>query len=221
VFRLGGDARGFDQPRRVEQLVEPMEKQNVAAVRKRIEQPDFDLFVLTQCSERRPRIRLAVGIQVIDQQANAHPAIGGAQQLGEQHLAGVVFDKNVVLDVERPLGLPDELSAQQEPVHAARKQPEPRQARMTAGLRSGVAPEIRRFRLVEGRAGRFGIIGAGRGQRRTSCDEDQTDQPHESGAYGRCPFDTPDHAHGPVRIRRSPSRTASIRHSAFGLARLN
>ncbi len=89
------------------------EQRNVAPVDERIEQADFDILVLVQRRQRRSHGRLPDRIEVVDQQANVHVAVGGAQHGIQQELARVILDKDEILDVERSLGRSDKLRSHQ------------------------------------------------------------------------------------------------------------
>ena len=73
-----------------------------AAAGKRIEYPDFDVRVLLQVHEAPV---LARGVEVIHEHAHAHAAIGGAAHMLQKDPGGFILMNDVVLDVERALGV--------------------------------------------------------------------------------------------------------------------
>ncbi len=90
----------------VHAVIEPLETRDEfepprTPMGKGVDHPDLDVRVCIQCREGRVP---ALEGHVVEQQAHAHPAIGGTHQtLGQQPAGGVRFP-DVVLQVERLLG---------------------------------------------------------------------------------------------------------------------
>ena len=58
----------------------------------------------------------AAGVVVVQKQAHAHAAVGGGQHFLHQQAAGKVFAPDVVADVERHLGVVDQLGTGDESI---------------------------------------------------------------------------------------------------------
>jgi hypothetical protein len=95
----------------------------------RVEQPHLHV---RKRRERAEQLVFAGGVEVVHQQAHAHAARGGLAQLLQEQQADVVVLDQVVLHVERLLGVPRERDARVEGEGGLGQQPETRQRGRTA-----------------------------------------------------------------------------------------
>ena len=106
-FGIGGKRLVVHAPIQAAKVAEVAERLE-PAVRERIEQPNLDIVVAIQRSDRRVEPRDAV---VVEQKPHAHATLGGTPQVLEQQVARRIAVPDVVLHVERPLGSAREQAA--------------------------------------------------------------------------------------------------------------
>ncbi len=97
----------------------------VAAGHEGVEQPDLHVRPGGQAEQQRIQLGR---VEVVQQQTHPDPAPGGVAQLSQDQLAGLVVAQQVVLQVERGLGAPDQLQPRVQREGALRQHPRARQA---------------------------------------------------------------------------------------------
>lgn len=120
----------------------------------RVEDPDGNAGMAVQRGQYPVQTRYPV---VIDQQPDAHAALGGGVQGLKQQRPGTVAVPDVILKVERRLGRAHQQEPRGEGVEAVAQQVQPGASRMSGGLRRGRPGQAARSRIVTGFAIRAGI----------------------------------------------------------------
>jgi len=94
-------------------------------------------------------------LDVIDQEAHAHAAIGGGEQGLDEHVAGGIADDEVVLGVDTALGGVGEVDARTNRLQARIQQVESGQARVGRGLVGEQRAELGFSGVLDGVGGCF------------------------------------------------------------------
>ena len=133
-------------PAEIEQRSRDPGADALEADHERVEQADLDVRMRRQAEQQRI---VAAGVEVVEQQADAHAARRGIAQRPQQHPAGAVVVEHVVLEVERSLG--------------AGHEREPGGERL---LRPGDQAKAAQRRVLRGGEGDPAELGVGRGRHR-------------------------------------------------------
>ena len=166
------------------------------AAGERVEQAHLDVGMRV---DARQRGVVQVEFVVVQQQAHAHAAIGGGDQLLDQEGAALVGVEDVVLDVDGTLGHVGQRGAGQQRADAVVDEPEARPAVMARLRRCigsaeargrDIGERLRRYRLVIRRDGRAGRQQQRAAQRQagnpTTCRKRQSRVhrgPHDSASF--------------------------------------
>ena len=189
-------------------------EQRAAARGQRVEQPHLDVGDRGEAAEQ---LVLAAGVEVVDEQADAHAAPGGIAQLAQELQADAVVGQVVVLDVERALGPSRQRQPGVEGEVAGRQQPKARFA--GAGLLQAGGGQ-----LAERGAGGVGHRRARGplGQRRQAgaagerCAQQEHDEWQEAGKAGSAHAMSPPVRGAACAESRRPSRGAELTLGAVG-----
>ena len=162
----------------------------------RVEDADLDIWMRV---ERREVGIAILEVDVVDQDAHAHAAVGGAKQVSGEEQAGGIRIPLEVLHVETSFGQVGQHDARRERFAPAPDDREPGLARVLRGERGNFAADRRGFVGLEG-----GRLGARIVLRHRGAAADRHDGGDQQGAYAQ-------HRRAQAMFTRALCATASTR----------